>query len=219
MAASSTLSSSRFELEREEQQLGRDGGDLLLDVAEEFLPRRVRRVGGVEQARIGDDAPHEVAQPLVFAHGLGERLAPLPSIGERGELAGIVCLHRLGGAFGGFKIGFERRRIGGAVEILEVPLRKRPELLLGARRAYLQALPCREPRSQAREPPAIEGISAALVFSSRPSRCPRVRSNLLLRRICETAKGEPHQNRTAIKRLFTVSPHNFGTGAHRNNAR
>jgi hypothetical protein len=113
-------------LEWEKQQLGGDGGDLLLDVAEEFLPRRVRRVGGIEQARVGDDAPHEVAQGLVVAHGFGERASPFPAICERGELAGIVCLHRLGGALRGFEIGLERRRIGRAVQILEVPLGQDP---------------------------------------------------------------------------------------------
>src|SRR5262249_1949912 len=64
------------QLERKEQELRGDRGDLLLDVAEEFLPRRVRGVCGIEQTRIGNDAPQEVAQHLVLAHDIGERLAP-----------------------------------------------------------------------------------------------------------------------------------------------
>ena len=139
MAASSSVVVEPVELEREEQELGGDGGDLLLDVAEEFLPRRVRGVGGVEQARIGDDAAHEVAQRLVLAHGLGERLAALAAVGERRELAGIALLHRVGGALGGLQIGLERRRIRARIEIGEVPLRQRPELRLAARLERLRA--------------------------------------------------------------------------------
>ena len=154
------------ELEREEQELGGDGGDLLLNVAEEFLPRRIRRVGGVEQARIRHDAPHAVAQCLVLAHGLGERLAALSAVGERRELAGIGLMHRVGGALRGLQIGLERRRIRALIEIGEVPLRQRPEFLLAARLSAcgLAASSCRAPRRPWRAPPAMKAISAALEF-------------------------------------------------------
>ena len=80
------------ELECEEQQLGRDRGDLLLDVAEKFLPLGVRGVGRVEQPGIGDDAADHVVQRLELTHDLREMRAALAAVEQRGKLAGIALL-------------------------------------------------------------------------------------------------------------------------------
>ena len=121
------------ELEREEQQLRGDGGDLLLDVAEEFLPLRVRGVGGVKQARIGHDAAHDVVERLELAHGLRERRAAFAAVEQRHELAGIALLHGLGGALGGLEIGLELGRFRPVIEVGQRPFGQAAELRLSPR--------------------------------------------------------------------------------------
>src|SRR5579885_1403970 len=82
-----------IELERKEQELRGNGGDLLLDVAEEFLPPGIRGVGGVEQARVGDNAAEEVVELLELAHRLGKSIAALPAVEQARELARVALLH------------------------------------------------------------------------------------------------------------------------------
>ena len=118
------------ELERKEQQLGGNRGDLLLDVAEEFLPLGVRGVGRVEQAGIGDDAAEHVVQRLELAHGLREMRAALAAVEQRGKLAGIALLHGVGRPLGGFEVGLELRRVRPLIEVGEVPFRQLAELRL-----------------------------------------------------------------------------------------
>ena len=120
------------ELEREEQQLGGDRRDLLLDVAEEFLPLGVRSVRRVEQAGIGDDAAEHVVQRLELAHGLGEHSATLAAVEQRGKLAGIALLHGVRRPLGGFKIGLELRRLRSLIKIGEIPFRQIAESCLAA---------------------------------------------------------------------------------------
>ena len=109
------------QLEREEQELGGDRRDLLLNVAEEFLPRRVGGIGGVKQARIGDDPPHDVVQLFELAHRLAEIGAAFALIDERRELAGIGLLHRRGASVRRVEIGLEFGRVGTFVEVGEIP--------------------------------------------------------------------------------------------------
>ena len=85
------------QLEPEEEKLRRDRGDLLLDVAVEFLPLGVRSVGGVEQPRIGYDAAKHVVEMLELPHGPGELGTALAAVEKRGKLAGITRLHRVRG--------------------------------------------------------------------------------------------------------------------------
>ena len=122
-----------IELERKEQELRGDRGDLLLDVAEEFLPLGVGGVGGVQQARIGNDAAEQVVERLELAHGLGEGLPAFAAVEQHCELAGIALLHGVGGALRGREVGLELRRVRSAVEIGQVPFRQAPELALGGR--------------------------------------------------------------------------------------
>ncbi len=214
------------ELKREEQELRGDGGDLLLDVAEEFLPLGVSGVGGVEQARIGDDATHQIVESLELAHGLGKPRTPLAVIGECGELAGIALLHGGGGALGGRKINLELRRVRPLIEVGEVPLRQLSELRLGPRlcnaAAFRFTFGCRR-RGVSRVlgtcgqfgQHLLLGSSLAgewhLVWEGR--RAPARAKRKVFRPIWKGAEPHPHQNRTEIKRIFTLPLHNFGTGA------
>ena len=118
------------QLERKEQELRGDGGDLLLDVAEEFLPLGVGGIGGIEQARIGHDAAHDVVERLELTHGFRQPRPPFAAIEELGELAGIAVLHGIGRALGGLEIGLELGRIRPLVEIGKLPFGQRPELRL-----------------------------------------------------------------------------------------
>ena len=122
-----------IELERKEQELGGDRGDLLLDVAEEFLPRGVGSICGVQQARVGNDAAEQVVQGLELAHRLGEALPAFAAVEQHCELAGIVLLHGVRGALRRREVGLELRRVRSPIEIGEVPFRQRPELALGGR--------------------------------------------------------------------------------------
>ena len=120
------------QLERKEQELRGDGGDLLLNVAEEFLPLGVGGIGGIEQARIGHDAAHDVVERLELTHGLRQPRPPFAAIEELGELAGIAVLHGIGRALGGLEIGLELGRIRPLVEIGKLPFGQSPELRLSS---------------------------------------------------------------------------------------
>ena len=63
------------ELEREEQQMQRGGGDALLHVAVEFGARRIGGVAGIDERGIGHEPAEQVLQRLVALDRLGERLA------------------------------------------------------------------------------------------------------------------------------------------------
>src|SRR5437879_5372724 len=71
------------QLEREEQQMQRGGGNLFLDVAIEFRARRIDRVAGMHEPRIGDDAAEQIVERLVAL----DRLDQFPRGGNGGEPA------------------------------------------------------------------------------------------------------------------------------------
>src|SRR5581483_11710735 len=121
-------------------ELRGDGGDLLLDVAEEFLPLGIRSVGGIEQARVRDDAAEEVVELLELAHGLGKRIAALAAVEQARELAGVALLHGVGRAFRGGEIVLELGRVRAAIEVGQVPLRQAPELALSRLLSNARAL-------------------------------------------------------------------------------
>ena len=100
-----------------------DGGHLLLDVAVELGARRVGRVGGVEQAGVGAEPAHHLAQALVGRDRGGE-----PVGGELGELALVGLLDASGLSRGLLQVACDRGRVGRGVEIGEVPVRQGAEL-------------------------------------------------------------------------------------------
>ena len=66
------------ELQAEEQEVARGGGEALLRVAVELRARRIGRVARIDEARIGHEAPEQILHRLVAPHGLpqGFRRAP-----------------------------------------------------------------------------------------------------------------------------------------------
>ncbi len=82
------------ELEHEEQQMRRRGGDALLHVAVEFGARRIDRVAGMNEPGIGDEPAEQIVERLVALHRLGERAPGVGRVRQRGELALVGLLER-----------------------------------------------------------------------------------------------------------------------------
>ena len=69
------------DLQLEEDQVGRDGGELLLDVAVEFRVLGIGRVRGIEQPRVGAELAQRIAQRLVAPQWLPQAACrPSPAL-------------------------------------------------------------------------------------------------------------------------------------------
>ena len=121
------------ELELEEQQLAGELGHLLLRVAEELGARRIAGVAGVKQRSVGHDAAHQVLQLFVGADRLEQARTRFGALRQLGELALIGRGEALRFRGGARKVGGEARRIHALVEVVEAPLRQRPEVDRGRR--------------------------------------------------------------------------------------
>ena len=117
-----------IEFELEEQQLAGELGHLLLRVAEELGARRIAGVAGVKQRSVGHDAAHQVLQLFVGADRLEQAPARFGALRQLGELALIGRGEALGFRRGTREVGGETRRIHAIVEVVEAPLRQRPEV-------------------------------------------------------------------------------------------
>src|SRR5262245_45197994 len=79
------------ELELEEQEKGRDIGELGIDIAMEFGAGGIDRVADVIKLRVGADATEKIRQPFIGLDCLPELIA-----GERSQLAAISLREGLG---------------------------------------------------------------------------------------------------------------------------
>ena len=73
MAASSSRVIEPVELEHEEQEMRRGGGDAVLHVAIELGARRIDRIAGMDEPRIGDQPADEIVERLVALDRRRER--------------------------------------------------------------------------------------------------------------------------------------------------
>ncbi len=81
-----------IELEREEQEVQRRGGDPLLHVAVELGAHRIGGVPGMHEAGIGDEPAEQIVQRLVAFDSFGERAAGIHPDRERRQPALVVLL-------------------------------------------------------------------------------------------------------------------------------
>ena len=117
------------ELEREEQEMQRRGGEALLHVAVELGAGRIGRIAGVDQRRIGDDAAEPVVERFEARDRHGERRA-LPRR-HVGKLALVGLLEGDAFAFRSGEIALKLRAVDARIEIGEVPFRQRAEFAGG----------------------------------------------------------------------------------------
>ena len=117
------------ELEREEQEMQRRGGEALLHVAIELGAGRIGRIAGVDQRRIGADAAEPVVERFEARNRNHERRAlPRRHVGKHalvGLLEGDAFAFRSG------KIARKLRAVHPRIEIGEVPFRQRAEFAGG----------------------------------------------------------------------------------------
>ena len=116
-----------IELEPEEKEFRRGGGQALLGVAIELRADRIRGVAGIDQAGIGHEASEKVFERLVALHHLVEPfrcpLVPRHLI----ELAAIGGGERLALGLGPGEIALERLAVHAGIEMGEVPFGQGPE--------------------------------------------------------------------------------------------
>jgi hypothetical protein len=117
------------DLEDEEDRLGADIGQSLLDGLIKLRDLRVCHISGVNQLGIAANAPDKILQCVVGGHGFAKLFA-------RGgcKLALPGGAKRLGirGGFG--DIGLQRGRAGALIEIAKIPLRQLAEVAGGGGR-------------------------------------------------------------------------------------
>ena len=113
------------DLQLEEQEIGGDGGQPLLDVAVEAGVLGIAAVRGIEQAGVGAELAQGVAQGLVGGDGVGERRA-LPGQRRQPALVGRLDAPRLRGGLP--EVRLHRLRLRAGIEVAQVPDRHRPEI-------------------------------------------------------------------------------------------
>ena len=121
------------ELEHEEQEMRRSGGNAVLHVAIEFGARRIDRIAGMDQARIGNDPADEIIERLITLDRSQERGPSLRTIGERRELALVGFLERQAFGVGAIEIAGNARIVEPGIEVGQVPFRQAGEAGAGLR--------------------------------------------------------------------------------------
>ncbi len=111
------------DLQREEQQLGRDAVHPLLHGLVELADIRVRHVAGIHQ--VGER--HHPAEDLVHRLVGGDRPAELGA-GQIRHFPGIPVAERLGVGLAAFQVARQLRRVRSRVKVGEVPARQRSEI-------------------------------------------------------------------------------------------
>ena len=110
------------ELEHEEQEMRGGGREALLHVAVKFRARRIDRVAGMDEPRIGGEPPEQVVEPLEALDRLRERAPAARPLGEPRELALEILLERDRIVVRPIEIALHRRVVDAGVEVGEVPL-------------------------------------------------------------------------------------------------
>ena len=124
------------EFEREEQKMRGSSRHALLHVAEEFCPRRIDGIPGMDKPGIGADPPHQVVDRLEAPHRFGERRA-----GHRCELALIGLLEGDAVGIGPVEIALDRRIVEAGIKVVEIPLGQFAEGGFGATRTRFAGAP------------------------------------------------------------------------------
>ncbi len=119
------------ELQREEQEMRRGRGDLVLHVAVELGALGVGGVAGMDQPGEGHEPAKQILDLLETGHRGAELGAGPRGRGDFGELALVGLLERGAFGLGAGEIGRHLRRIDAGIEIGKVPFRKRAERLGG----------------------------------------------------------------------------------------
>ena len=107
--------------------MGRDRGDLFLDVAVEFGPDRIGRVAGIDEAGEGGEPAEQVLQCLVADDRLGELGCRGLARGDRGKASLERGLEGDRLALGLVEVAPDGGRIHGGIERAQVPLRQHAE--------------------------------------------------------------------------------------------
>jgi hypothetical protein len=119
--------------------MGGGGGDAVLHVAVELGARRIDRVAGVHQARIGDDPADEIVERLITLDRGEQRRAGLHTVGEACELALVGFLERQALGVGTIEIARDARIVEPRIEVGEIPFRQAGEPGRRFRRSRLLA--------------------------------------------------------------------------------
>jgi len=112
------------ELELEEEKMRGGRRDAFLHVAIEFRARRIDRVAGMHQARIGDEPADEIVERLVALDGLRERTPGLGAFGQSGELALVGFLERQALGIGLIEVAGDARILDTRIEVGQIPFRQ-----------------------------------------------------------------------------------------------
>jgi hypothetical protein len=111
------------QLEREEQQLGRDVRHPLLHGLVEAADLRIGHVAGMDQLGVAHDAAQHLLDGFIARHGLAERGAidrREPALEALPKGLGVLCRF--------LEIDLQRRRLASGIEIPEVPFREDAEI-------------------------------------------------------------------------------------------
>ncbi len=125
------------EFEREEQDMRRGRRHALLYVTIKLGARRIDRIAGMHETRIGPDTPEEIVERLIAPHRRRQRSAGLRRGRHIGKFALVSLLE--GGAvrIRAIEITPDRRIVEAAIEVVEIPLGQRAECRFHGRRAAL----------------------------------------------------------------------------------
>ena len=114
------------DLEGEEDGLGGDVGDALLDRLIEAAVLRIAHIAGIDELGVAADLSQDILQRLIGLDRLGQRLAV-----EARELALEALGQILGFRRRPGEVAVDARRLGALIEVAQVPLRKRTEIRAG----------------------------------------------------------------------------------------
>ncbi len=110
------------ELEREEQQMHRSGGDALLQVAVELGALRIGGVAGIDQRGVGHQPAERVVERLVPLDRRGERRTSTLARRHLGELALIGLLEGLALVFAILQVPLQFRAFHAGIEVVRDPI-------------------------------------------------------------------------------------------------
>ncbi len=125
------------EFEGEEQQVRGGRRQPLLHVAIKLGARRIDRIAGVHEPRIGAEPPHQIVERLVAPHRFAKRRSSALPARQFVKLALIGFLERHALSIGPIEIAADRRIVEAGIKVGEVPFRQRAERRFARRRLRL----------------------------------------------------------------------------------